>query len=110
MQLQPFCRQNGHSSPQNNEKKAFSLTAVTVFHQQKTRLGFKQKNHNHQLIAGYIMHIKKDRPPKRAIWNMMQPEGLLERGTRKHYCILSITVNYQGCNERHGVILHRKVE
>ena len=54
--------------------------------------------------------IKKDRPPKRAIWNMMQPEGLLERGTRKHYCILSITVNYQGRNERHGVILHRKVE
>ena len=53
---------------------------------------------------------KKDRPPKRAIWNMMQPEGLLERGTRKHYCILSITVNYQRRNERHGIILHREIE
>ena len=55
--------------------------------------------------------IKKDRPPKRAIYSIVQAlEAHLERGARKHYCILSITVNYQRRNERHGIILHRKVE
>ena len=34
----------------------------------------------------------------------------LERGTREHYSIFSITVNYQSCNERHGIILNSKIE
>ena len=34
----------------------------------------------------------------------------LERGTREHYSIFSITVNYQSRDERHGIILNSKIE